>query len=222
MHDTVNGKPETAAFDAVLIRSLTVAGLGVTCTKAHGRPIYCHPCFVLVVVPGPIDRPISIRAAATAATHPSERFLTLKQNADLILGFPYDLYGTQSQKRQWPQAAAARIFLQENYSFLIGEYIFNAPSFKRNSLDWVLCISAVETTSGVIPTLQRSHAQAGFGNTDTLALSTRDTADEIVSDDGVLSVGDTEDGHDDVSHMCGVLVHCCSTEKVSRCSGSSR
>jgi hypothetical protein len=33
--DTVNGRPETAAFDAVLSRSLTVVGLGVTCTKAH-------------------------------------------------------------------------------------------------------------------------------------------------------------------------------------------
>ena len=40
--DTVNGRPETAAFDAVLGRSFTVVGLGVTCTKAHARPVYCH------------------------------------------------------------------------------------------------------------------------------------------------------------------------------------
>ena len=38
MHDTVNWRPETAAFDAVLGRSLTVGGLGVTCAKGHGRP----------------------------------------------------------------------------------------------------------------------------------------------------------------------------------------
>ncbi len=31
--DTLNGRPETALFDAVLGRSLTVVGLGVTCTK---------------------------------------------------------------------------------------------------------------------------------------------------------------------------------------------
>jgi hypothetical protein len=34
----VNGRPETAAFDAVLGRSLTVAGLDVTYTNAYGRP----------------------------------------------------------------------------------------------------------------------------------------------------------------------------------------
>ena len=38
MHDTVNWRPETAAFDAVLGRSLTLSGLGVTCAKGHGRP----------------------------------------------------------------------------------------------------------------------------------------------------------------------------------------
>ncbi|EPS31295.1 hypothetical protein PDE_06250 [Penicillium oxalicum 114-2] len=43
MHDTVNGRPETAAFDAVLGRSLTVADLGVTCVKAHGRPRLLPP-----------------------------------------------------------------------------------------------------------------------------------------------------------------------------------
>ncbi|OQD77336.1 hypothetical protein PENANT_c114G01208 [Penicillium antarcticum] len=37
LDDTVNGRPETAAFDAVLGRSLTVVGLGVTWTKAHGQ-----------------------------------------------------------------------------------------------------------------------------------------------------------------------------------------
>lgn len=36
--DMVNGMPETAAFDAVLGRSLTVAGLVVTCIKGHGQP----------------------------------------------------------------------------------------------------------------------------------------------------------------------------------------
>lgn len=34
--DTVNGRPETAAFDAILSRSLTEVGLSVTCTNAHG------------------------------------------------------------------------------------------------------------------------------------------------------------------------------------------
>lgn len=60
MHDTVNERPESADFDAVLSCSLTVGGLCVTCAKAHGRPVYCHPCFVLVV-PGAwtIDRPMS-------------------------------------------------------------------------------------------------------------------------------------------------------------------
>ena len=43
MHDTVNGRPETAAFDAVLGLSLTVAGLGVTCVKTHGRPRLLPP-----------------------------------------------------------------------------------------------------------------------------------------------------------------------------------
>ncbi|KAJ5089009.1 hypothetical protein N7532_007693 [Penicillium argentinense] len=41
--DTVNGRPETAAFDAVLSRSLTVVGLGVTYTKAHGQPRLLPP-----------------------------------------------------------------------------------------------------------------------------------------------------------------------------------
>ena len=36
-------------------------------------------------------------------------------------------------------AANARMFLQESYSFLIGELIFNAFAFKRDSLDWGLC-----------------------------------------------------------------------------------
>ncbi|KAJ5882349.1 uncharacterized protein N7529_001021, partial [Penicillium soppii] len=60
--DTVNGRPETAAFDAVLSRSLTVVGLGVTCPKAHARPRLLPP--VLRVgrawCLGPIDRPMSI------------------------------------------------------------------------------------------------------------------------------------------------------------------
>jgi hypothetical protein len=43
MHDTVNGRPEMAAFDAVLILPLTVAGLGVTCDKAHGLPRLLPP-----------------------------------------------------------------------------------------------------------------------------------------------------------------------------------
>ncbi|KAJ5301625.1 hypothetical protein N7508_006488 [Penicillium antarcticum] len=41
--DTVNGRPETAAFDAVLSRSLTMVGLGVACTKAHGQPRLLPP-----------------------------------------------------------------------------------------------------------------------------------------------------------------------------------
>ena len=47
MHHTVNGRPETAAFDAVLSRSLTVLASRVP--KPMAGPVYCHPCFVLVV-----------------------------------------------------------------------------------------------------------------------------------------------------------------------------
>jgi hypothetical protein len=36
--DTVNRRPETAAFDAVLGRSLTVICLSVTYTKAYTQP----------------------------------------------------------------------------------------------------------------------------------------------------------------------------------------
>lgn len=84
MHDTVSGRPETAAFDAVLGRSLTVGGLGVTGAKAHGQPFYCHPCFALVcLVPGPIDRLMSRRATAAAATHPrSPSAILLAQGGD--------------------------------------------------------------------------------------------------------------------------------------------
>lgn len=43
MHDTVSERPETAAFDAVLGRSLTVGGLGITWAKAHAQPRLLPP-----------------------------------------------------------------------------------------------------------------------------------------------------------------------------------
>lgn len=46
--DTVNGRPETKAFDTILSRSLTVS-LGVTYAEAHGDPVYNHPYFGLAV-----------------------------------------------------------------------------------------------------------------------------------------------------------------------------
>ena len=36
-------------------------------------------------------------------------------------------------------ASGARVFLQWNHPFLLRELIFNTRSFKRDSLDWVLC-----------------------------------------------------------------------------------
>lgn len=47
--DTVNGRPETAAFDAVLGRSLTEAVLASRVPKPTADSVYCHPRFVLVV-----------------------------------------------------------------------------------------------------------------------------------------------------------------------------
>ena len=41
--ETVNVRPETAAFDAVFGRSLTAGGLGVTYTKAHGQSSLLPP-----------------------------------------------------------------------------------------------------------------------------------------------------------------------------------
>lgn len=66
----MNGRPETAAFDAVLGLSLTTGGLGVTCTNAHGRSdllppvprVGCAWCL------GPSFQPESVRAVAAAGS----------------------------------------------------------------------------------------------------------------------------------------------------------
>ncbi|BDD61397.1 hypothetical protein MAP00_006442 [Monascus purpureus] len=42
MHDTVNGRPETAAGSPWLVLASRVL-------KPTADPVYCHPCFVLVV-----------------------------------------------------------------------------------------------------------------------------------------------------------------------------
>lgn len=58
--------PETAAFDAVLGRSLTVVGLGVTCSKNPWLTLFtATPRFAT-----PIDRPMFISAVAAIGPYP--------------------------------------------------------------------------------------------------------------------------------------------------------
>jgi hypothetical protein len=90
MHDTVKWRPETAAFDAVLGRSLTVAGLGITCAKAHGRPRLLPPvlrvgrawCLDPLIdrypfVPQPPQRPILARSPSVTLLAEGSHFWLL-------------------------------------------------------------------------------------------------------------------------------------------------
>lgn len=47
---------------------------------------------------------------------------------------------------------------------------------------------AVQATSTVIPALEWTSGQGSFCDTDTLSLTSRDTADELVADLGVVGV----------------------------------
>jgi hypothetical protein len=78
-------------------------------------------------------------------------------------------------------------------------------------------VRRVQTASGVVPTLKRSIRECDLGDCDSLpsgssahdavydSLSSRDSSDKVVPDLGIDSVGDTEDGHDRVTHESSII-----------------
>ena len=65
-------------------------------------------------------------------------------------------------------------------------------------------VGRVQTTRTVVPSLERSSTECCLGNGHTLALTTGDTANEIVTDHGVDSVADAECRHHHVTHVLRV------------------
>lgn len=64
-------------------------------------------------------------------------------------------------------------------------------------------IGAIETSCAVIPALKRGTGQGSLGNGDTLALTTRHTANVLVTYTGVDCVADAEHGHHNIPQVLG-------------------
>lgn len=75
-------------------------------------------------------------------------------------------------------------------------------------------VGGIKTTGGIVPCLQWRSAEGGFGNGNTLSLSTRDTAKEVVTNASVDSVGNSVQGHDDIALVLGVLLYTDATGDV--------
>ncbi|KAH3662467.1 hypothetical protein OGAPHI_005719 [Ogataea philodendri] len=64
----------------------------------------------------------------------------------------------------------------------------------------------IQTSGGIIPTLDFGSAQRELGSGNTLTLTTRNTLDEVVTDLGVESVRKTVCGHINLGHVDGIVV----------------
>lgn len=82
-------------------------------------------------------------------------------------------------------------------------------------------VGGIETTGGVIPALQGSTRQGSLGDGNSLALTTRNSSDVLVTHSSVDGVRNTKHGHDDVSQMGGKGIPAEALGKVSGLSGSS-
>ncbi|KAI6753414.1 hypothetical protein HG531_005583 [Fusarium graminearum] len=81
-------------------------------------------------------------------------------------------------------------------------------------------VGRVETSSRVVPALQRSSRQGSLGNGNTLALTTRDTTNVLVTDAGVGGVRNTKHGHDDIAKVVGKVVPVQALGKLTRLSSA--
>lgn len=67
-------------------------------------------------------------------------------------------------------------------------------------------VGGIETSGRVVPALQRCTGQSSLDDGHTLALTTRDTADELVADLGVHGMGHAIGGHGYVADGLGILL----------------
>jgi len=82
-------------------------------------------------------------------------------------------------------------------------------------------VGRIETSSRVIPALQRSSRQSSLRNGDTLALTTRNTTDVFVTNASVDGVRDTKHSHNDISEVVGEVVSVQALGKLAGLSGAS-
>ncbi|KAH3664073.1 hypothetical protein OGAPHI_004787 [Ogataea philodendri] len=66
-------------------------------------------------------------------------------------------------------------------------------------------VGRIETSGGIIPTLQVSTTKSDLSDRNSLSLTTGHTSNELVTDLGVVSVAQTVSSHVNLGHVLGVL-----------------